>query len=170
MNDSNKRKTRLILSNDKNDESVIYLVQNESARCLFCTLDIIDHLSTVGCPIKYIETHNDVKHNDRQHSGEYISHGIFCSYNCAKAFAIEKQQYDPTFENSCRYINVIVNKNKETTIVDDIIPSPPKELLRMYGGYMTIDQYKYEIGKIHYVYKGSTVLHPVALVYNRKIN
>lgn len=165
MND--KRKTRLILSNEKTDESVVYLTHNECTRCLFCTLDIVDTHKAVGCPIKYIENHIDVKHNDRQHSGDYISHGTFCSYNCAKAYAIEKQQYDPTFANSCRYINIIINKNSDKVI--DLIQSPPKELMRIYGGYMTNEQYKSEIGKILYVYNGSTVLHPVALVYNRKI-
>jgi hypothetical protein len=165
MND--KRKTRLVL-NDKTDESIMYVIPNACKRCLFCTLDIDHHRSSVGCPIRYIENHNDIKHNDRQHSGEYISHGIFCSYNCAKAFALEKQQYDPMFANSSRYINVIVNKDSEKII--DVIPSPPKDLLRMYGGYMTEDQYKSEIGKILYNHNGSTVLHPVALVYTRKIN
>ena len=164
MND--KRKTRLVCGEKNNESIVVHVVPHVSKRCLFCTLDIVD--KSVGCPIRFIENHHDTKHNHRRHSDEYITHGVFCSYNCAKAFALDKQQYDNNFVHSCRYINTIVNK--DTNRVVDVIPSPPKDLLRMYGGYMTEDQYKSEIGKIRYNYNGFTVLHPVALVYNRKIN
>lgn len=153
----------------KHEESKIYMTNANAKRCRFCTLDIVDDSRAVGCPIKAVEIHNDIKHDDIKHSGEYITKGIFCSYNCAKAFAKDREAIDPTFAKSCRFINIIVNKNVDGESID-VHPSPPIELMRLYGGYMTEEQYRSEIGNISYTFSNSMVTHPITLVYQRKIH
>lgn len=138
---------------------------NMAKRCMFCTLDISD--THVGCPVKHVEKHNNLKYTDREHVHEYVTYGIFCSYNCALAFALDKSTSDDQFAHSVRYISMILKK--ETGELVKVIPSPPKELMLMYGGYMTEDQYRLEIGKILYVSNGTTITHPISLVYNREV-
>lgn len=149
------------------NSDAVYLASGSSAvRCLHCTLDL--GFTVVGCPVRCVEfTTDDSKHCERQHDGNYFTVGRFCSYNCAKAFAIE-HAYNPLFSNSCRYINTIASLLAKTPV--DVAPSPPKEFLRCYGGYMTTEQYQSEIGKVSYVYNGTTVSHPLTLVYSRKLH
>lgn len=167
-NNNKNRITRLSVSKSVEiipDSSAVTLTPNRDVarKCMFCTLDILNR-PPVGCPIKHVEKHNNLKYSDREHAGEYITYGIFCSYNCALAFALERSN-DIKFTNSQRYIALMV-KN-ETGEAVDVIPSPPKELMEVYGGYMTEGQYKLELGKIAYTSNGVTITYPVSLVFNR---
>jgi len=136
---------------------------NTANRCMYCTL-ITNNV--IGCPIYLIPKHIDIKHNNKQSSNEYMTYGTFCSYNCAKAFA-QVRESDPLFSNSSRYLSIIVSKEQGELI--DIVPSPPIELMIAYGGYMTEEQYRTEIGKIKYTANGTTVMHPLTLVYCKSI-
>ena len=135
---------------------------NIAKRCMFCTLDLKN--KAIGCPTHLICEHIDSKHNDKRSMNEYVTYGSFCSYNCAKAFAISREK-DPLFINSCRYLSIIASKESEDII--DILPSPPIEILNLYGGYMTEEQYRKELGKIQYKPNGTTITHPITLVYVR---
>lgn len=144
--------------------SVVFLTPNADTikKCMFCTLDI---KKPVGCPIKTVEIHNNLKYNDKEHAHEYVTYGLFCSYNCALAYALDRQS-NVQFSNSPKYIALISRRENNGKPVD-VIPSPPKELMMMYGGYMTEQQYSMEKGKILYTSNGTTITHPTSLVYNR---
>lgn len=163
---SHKKITKLVTHNDNNETvSSVTLTPNfkVAKKCMYCTLDILDRV--VGCPTHPIVEYKDIKHNDKNGVDEYMTYGVFCSLNCAKAYAMSREN-DHIFTHSCRYIEIIARK--EQGIIVDIIPSPPKELLRVYGGYMSEDQYRSELGKIQYIPNGYTITHPLTLVYIRK--
>lgn len=134
-------------------------------KCMYCTLAIKSII--IGCPTHLISEHLDIKHNARKSANEYMTYGVFCSYNCAKAFAISKE-HDPLFSNSSRYLTIMASKESKELV--DIIPSPPIELMMSYGGYMTDDQYISEIGKICYTPNGTTVTYPLTLMYSKNVH
>ena len=163
-----KKITQLIVHSDSQLKTVSTVIKltpnvNFAKRCMYCTLALLK--TAVGCPINMVVEYKDIKHNDKNSIDEYISYGVFCSLNCAKAFAIEKE-HDQLFSQSCRYIEIIARKEQGDVV--NIIPSPPKELLQMYGGYMSEEQYMSELGKIQYIPNGTTITHPLTLVYIRK--
>lgn len=161
-----KNGTRMLLSEFNSTGEAVYLTSGSGAtKCLHCTLDFESVI--VGCPVRCVETRvEDSKHSERNHDGEYFTVGRFCSYNCATAYAIERS-HNPLFRNSCRYINIVASKLFESPTI--VVPSPPKEFLRCFGGYMTPEQYQSEIGKVRYDCKGTTITHPLTLVYSRKL-
>lgn len=146
-----------------NQQPVVITNLAYAKRCMYCTLPILGQV--IGCPITLIPEYVDLKHNDIRSNDEYITYGVFCSYNCAMAYAISKGD-NPLFSHSKRYISIIASK--ENNEIANVIPSPPIELMSMYGGYMTEEQYRSEIGKVQYLPNGTTVMHPLSLVYNRK--
>jgi hypothetical protein len=162
---SHKKVTKLILPGQLDmAQSLVELTPNfaSTKRCMYCTLSVPGKV--VGCPIHLISEHVDIKHNDKRSADEYVTYGVFCSYNCAKAYALTKE-HDPTFTNSSKYLSIMVMKEYGTVV--NVIPSPPIELMSAYGGYMTNEQYRTEIGKVRYVSNGTTIMHPLTLVYTR---
>lgn len=145
------------------DTFTVNLTPKLAKKCMYCTLDISGQ--TIGCPTHPIVEYKDIKHNEKNSSNEYMTYGVFCSFNCAKAYAQSKEN-EQLFSQSCRYIEIIARREQGEPMT--IIPSPPKELLRVYGGYMTEEQYRAELGKIQYIPNGTTITHPLTLVYIRK--
>ena len=137
---------------------------NYVKKCMNCTLDIQG--AVVGCPTRLIVEYKDVKHNEKNGVDEYMTYGVFCSLNCAKSYAIAKEDSDQLFAHSCRYIEMIARKEKGSVV--NVIPSPPIDLMIVYGGYMSEEQYRSELGKIQYIPNGTTITHPLTLVYLRK--
>lgn len=168
---TNRKVTKLIISETSIDDDKplknagVTSNFKTANRCMYCTLLVKDII--IGCPTHLISEHTDIKHNDKRAINEYMTYGVFCSYNCVKAFILSKE-HDPLFLNSSRYLANMALKDYGGII--DIIPSPPIELMIAYGGYMTEEQYSAEIGKIKYTSKGTTVTYPLTLVYNKNIN
>lgn len=123
--------------------------------CLWCNFKIDNAKLSVGCPL------------NRRAYRSYDTYGIFCSFNCAKAFAVSNCK-KPQFMHSVRLLKLMYNENNDgekkpfcdirnddynnnnNTDVDTIIESPNPILMRRYGGYMTDNQYLESIGKIRY--------------------
>lgn len=79
-------------------------------------------------PIKY---DNDV----------FTTVGNFCSYPCICRYTIESNETTEEIFNKLATLNLyynIKNKTKSKTI----IPAPPKLSLKMFGGYMDIEEYR----------------------------
>lgn len=163
-----KKVTKLVVKSEQNNlASCVMVTPNftteDNLRCMHCTLEITGRV--LGCPTHTIVENIDTKHTDKRCVGEYMTYGVFCSYNCILAFVMQRDD-DPLFTNSRRYLSIIASK--ENGCLVDIIPSPPIQVMRAYGGIITSEQYKTELGKVAYIANGTTITHPLTLVYTRK--
>jgi len=82
-----------------------------------------------GLPIKY-------------ENSTYYVQGCFCSLNCAKAYNLKENNYRTTEINS-----LIEDFRRELFGVNQTSPvslAPPRQSLKIFGGYMTIDEFRKE--------------------------
>ena len=71
---------------------------------------------------------------------KFYSYGVFCSFNCAAAYNFNNDDHN-SYE---RYmlLNFLYQKVTNKKIPVKINLSPPKELLKSFGGYLSIDEYR----------------------------
>lgn len=81
----------------------------------------------VSIPIRYV---NDT----------FYVYGVFCSYNCASAYNLNSNDYNKN-ENH-QLLSLMYSKLYNTNTFIEICPSPPKEILQIFGGNVTIDKYR----------------------------
>lgn len=171
--------------------SVITVDMNGPSRCFW------DHHpfsgSPVGCPIEYkpqkiSRTFNseiskdsfvvfeslpknsptECLHTTKATQQEYYeTDGIFCSLNCALAFAIENQ-HNPLYSRSIGLLEKIFN---ETGSNSTLVPAPSWRQLNVYsGGTMTIEEFRKNFQRISYEFKGIHRLSfkPISFVYEEQ--
>jgi hypothetical protein len=81
----------------------------------------------VGLPNKY-------------YNNKFYLYGCFCSFNCAHSYNLELKDYKIWERYSLlNYIKKILFNNENTT---NIVCAPPKEVLKIYGGTLTIDEFR----------------------------
>ena len=102
----------------------------------------------------------------------YSTDGIFCSFNCCKAF-IKENKHNKLYENS----DILLTKLYEDMYnVKNIVinPSPHWRLLIEYGGYLTIQQFRDNFNKTTYeshgVIRNTDIFKPIATLYEEKLN
>ena len=123
--------------------------------CWWCTLKFSN--SPIGLPIKY-------------QNGKYKTLGCFCSYNCALSYNLLNSVNDKN-ERTCLLHQLYKQKINE---YKPIKPAPPKEILTIYGGNVTIEKYKKELVTNTATY--SVLVPPLISIipqvekYNNKIN
>ena len=66
--------------------------------------------------------------------------GIFCSWNCTKAYNFERN--DHSMYNRSQLITLLIQQMYGLTNAINIKASPPRQCLKMFGGYMTIEQFR----------------------------
>jgi hypothetical protein len=65
--------------------------------------------------------------------------GAFCSYNCAAAYNLNSNDYNKNIRYELlNYMYKLLYNNNSV----DIIPAPQKEILQIFGGNVTIDQFR----------------------------
>lgn len=131
-------------------------------RCWWCTLLIENE--PIGCPINILHDDKDQK--------TYSTDGIFCSFNCVKAYINDKERLDVTYKNSHILLgNMVCDMNGFISPVT-INPAPDRRLLVEYGGYMTEDQYRHCFDRMLYTEKGVIKMYPVTSIFQEeeKIN
>lgn len=71
---------------------------------------------------------------------KFHSYGVFCSFNCAAAYNFNNDDHN-SYE---RYmlLNLLYQKVTNKKVPVKINLSPPKELLKSFGGYLSIDEYR----------------------------
>jgi hypothetical protein len=121
---------------------------------------------------KYIENNNKyVKTDTVIDKKEYFeTDGVFCSFNCCKAF-IEDNKHNNLYINSnillVKMYNDMFGKN-----INYITPAAHWRLLKEYGGYMTITEFRENFNKASYEYHGITkkeLFKPLAMLFEEKI-
>ena len=86
---------------------------------------------------------------DTLHQEYYLTDGIFCSFNCCYAFILENKQ-NPIYKDSEMLLKKIyyeMFQNYKLTLE----PASNWRLLKMYGGDLTIEQFRENFFKIDFV-------------------
>ena len=102
----------------------------------------------------------------------YSTDGIFCSFNCCKAF-IKDNKHNKLYENSDILLNKLYQDmySVKTIIIN---PSPHWRLLIEYGGYLTIQQFRDNFNKTTYeshgVIRNTDIFKPIATLFEEKLN
>ena len=72
----------------------------------------------------------------------YLTDGIFCSFNCCLAF-IKSKWYNKIYSESEVFLNQIYYSLFDKTM--KIMKAPSWRLLQVYGGLLSIEEFRYEI-------------------------
>ena len=82
----------------------------------------------------------------------YVTDGIFCSFNCCKAFILSNKN-NPLYEQSEFLLNQIYQSLFAIEGNFDIKPAPHWKLLEAYGGFLSIEEFRNNFYKIEYTNK-----------------
>jgi hypothetical protein len=66
--------------------------------------------------------------------------GIFCSWNCSKAYNLSMIDYKRYERNE--YITMLLQQLYGIENAIKVKPAPPRETLKMFGGYLSIDEFR----------------------------
>lgn len=135
----------------------------------------------IGCPIRYVpkqgvktyyshiskdsynikEDLTDQKFNDlksdpsfKLKNSYYETDGIFCSFNCCKAY-INNNKHNKVYNKSLILLNKMYY-DITGEYCTDINDAPDWRLLKDYGGYLDIEDFRNGFNKIKYEYQGTT--------------
>lgn len=138
--------------------------------CMWCTFQI--KTNPIGCPIKKVPNYKvkiitettTPKVERIKSDSKYVTYGVFCTINCAKAF-INDHSNNPMFRHSARllasmYVDITGDTNPIT-----IRPSPHYLNLSIFGGEMSELQFKQSINKIIYTEAGKITMYPTTTLF-----
>ena len=106
------------------------------------------------------------------HKDYYSTDGIFCSFNCCKAF-IKDNKHNKLYESSDILLSKLYNDmyNVKNIVIN---PSPHWRLLVDYGGNLTIQQFRDNFNKTTYeshgVIRNTDIFKPIATLFEEKLN
>jgi hypothetical protein len=104
----------------------------------------------------------------KEEKNYYETDGIFCSFNCALAFALDNR-HNPLYSQS---VSLIHRLYKDVSVSGDVlVPAPSWRLLDEYGGAVTIEKFRSDFTRAQYDYKGvyRQSFKPLGLMYEEKI-
>ena len=171
--------------------------ENSKIPCFWCRHDF-DSIP-ISCPIKYIPNqaikhyYSEISRNDYTikekvvsntskiekdniknlklyKSGHYIVDGIFCSFNCCKAF-INDNRHNNMYDDSDLLLIHLYNDITQSSITK-IEPAPHWRLLsNRGGGNLTIEKFREDFGKINYQYHNyvKTIYKPISYLWEERI-
>lgn len=131
-------------------------------RCMWCTLNVENE--PIGCPIDVIEKLVNNKNLDQMRSVNFQTFGVFCCFNCAKAYCCDRS-FDPKFKHSPKLLASMYRLLHDSSDPITITPSPHPAMMSAYGGDMSEAQYRQCVNRAVYVNKGILKLFPVTVVY-----
>lgn len=108
----------------------INIVPGKKYNCWWCKLECNDK-SIVHCPF-------DMKTVDKKHI--FSVDGIFCSYNCVQAY-INTSIHLVEFKDCTRLLQIMVAELTGTQPVP-ITPANPWQFLSIFGGQMSVEQFR----------------------------
>lgn len=98
----------------------------------------------------------------------YETDGVFCSWNCAMAFA-EDNKANPLYRMSILLLLKMYNDFNETSNTT-ITPAPSWRLLRCFGGTQTIEEFRANFSKVDYDNYGLVKsFRPMAMLFEEKL-
>jgi hypothetical protein len=107
----------------------------------------------------------------------YETDGIFCSFNCCKAF-IKDNKHINIYDHSDNLLNKLyidMNISETTTLKNiKINPAPHWRLLKDYGGHLSINEFRDNFNKCTYDFYGTiksqSLFKPIGMLFEEKIN
>jgi hypothetical protein len=148
-------------------------------QCWWCTLPI--DTNPIGCPYSLkITTNSDDENDIETETVTYYTDGLFCCFNCVKAFIMEHGENDAKYKDSTRLLAMMVydyerechfKSGQKTRFCSEpitITPSPPWRFLSQYGGHVTSQQYREMIDRMIYKEKGIVQLQPIVTLYEEE--
>jgi len=137
--------------------STVSLTRGKRYRCWWCTLSIDNE--PIGCPINVLHNQSEVT---------YSTDGVFCSFNCVKAYINDKERLNVMYKRSHVLLgHMICDMNGHVSPVT-IDPAPDKCLLIEYGGYMTEEQYRHCFDRMLYTEKGIIKMYPTTSIFEEE--
>ena len=102
--------------------------------------------------------------------------GLFCSWNCVKSYNFERTDHKKYEQSSL--ITLLIQQLYGITEAIGIKPAPPRQCLKMFGGYMDIDEfrdqnkttdsYRMNLLKFNYIYPEVTEISSVRVKPEKK--
>jgi hypothetical protein len=86
-----------------------------------------------------------IVHRYDERAGKYHVYGVFCSANCAKMYIIE---HEPGV-TSRRMVEFLSMLRSVFGITGNIKPAPPRVRLRLFGGELSIEQFRNQFRHAH---------------------
>jgi hypothetical protein len=106
-----------------NVNSEFPITEKTKVACWWCT----HNFDTLPCYIP-----------DKYYKDKYYVFGCFCSYNCALAYILKDDEYKIATRRSL--VKMLYAELYETD--EPLCASPPKEILKKFGGPLTIEEYR----------------------------
>jgi len=119
--ESKIKKVNLNLIDIKDNKSIV--VDKTSIACWWCTYTF----DNLPCFIP-----------DRYYCDKFYVFGCFCTYSCALAYNLDMNDYRVNLRNSL----IKEMYTKVTGLTDNIPLAPKRELLKKYGGILSIDEFR----------------------------
>ena len=118
---------------------------------------------------KHVKKENTTRSDQKEY---YETDGVFCSYNCCKAF-IDDNKGTYLYHQSNMLLLKMYNDTMDTNM-QTISPSPHWRLLKEYGGHMTITEYRNSFNKMEYdekckVHHTDSLFHPVGTLFEENL-
>ncbi len=111
-----------------------------------------------------------IKTNKKEY---YVTDGVFCSFNCCKAFIKDNKGHNNIYEHSDFLLSKLYYDMYNVKNVN-INPAPHWRLLKEYGGHMTINMFRDNFNKSKFEPRGminnSDLFKPSAMLYEEKLN
>lgn len=85
---------------------------------------------------------------DKKIKDSFYGLGSFCSFNCALSYNFEKR--DEKVWERCSLLYQLKDKINDPDMNEKIIPAPPKEILKEFGGELTREEYNQLLISIDY--------------------
>jgi hypothetical protein len=108
----------------------------------------------------------------------FYTDGIFCSFNCCKAF-IKDNKHNRLYNYSeillTKLFNHIMKVENNSNDLENlkISPAPHWRLLQVYGGHLSINKFRENFNKVTYNFHGiinKDIFKPIGHLYEEKIN
>lgn len=103
----------------------------------------------------------------------YVTDGIFCSFNCCKAFILDNKHNNIYEHSNMLLLKLYRDMNPEATktSIIRINPAPSWRMLQEYGGNLTIENFRNNFNKCLYDCQGLiNIFKPIGVIYDKKIN
>lgn len=165
--------------------------------CFWDKSPIPQSITPIGCPIKYMSSqiiknyyseiskdYYTIKENvtekrlreiisDKKHPftvvnrNYYITDGVFCSFNCCMAYILSNKHDSMYSLSSMLLLKMYFDMFKVRC--DTIEPAPMWRKLKMFGGDLSLTEFRQSFNKVEYVCHGHVTCKSIGTLYEEKL-
>lgn len=162
FSDESKRLHKCITSSSSNSVCCFWDRHPFTTEVHSCPLRIVPKLVEKTYYSEMSKDKNTLKERVLTSSGNILEcDGTFCSLNCLKAFILDNK-HNKQFDESEYLLSLLTNGA-------DINTAPHWRLLSVYGGNMSIDEFRTCFNRVEYNYHGVYKLNHICHLFEEKI-